>query len=652
MRPTLKHFSMHGKTLLLITAVMIAASLASYAARPKKTKSIQVTNEGNTTYYYKVGKTIKKISSGSSKSFPLKGLKSVKITAGKSKSGNAVSGTKISFPTLSISEAKADPVIRTNPATGQLTGSTMALTSPSVAPGTSPSVAPGQDVRRLDQGVNWTSRDWNTFYTTDQGSQIMPYSWMKALREPNGGLFLRDSMTRYGFLPNDKSVSNPEALPVGFLVASHNSPTKNFSMTCAACHTREITVNETNFRIDGGPAFINMHAFMKDMIQSVDHLLNNELAFRNFQRAVQTPSDELRNQLQQWYDLNNLVVGQALPTQSWGIARLDALNLIINRGTGGNIGAQSANYLIPANVAVADKPVRYPFLWNSDKQDLTQWAGTTVNGNKQYAMSRNTGEVCGVFGFLHPVGGQPPTDFLTENSVNFSGLAVIGDLTPKIGPPKYPWSIDTSKASLGGQLYQMHCASCHGIELGDPRPPVYDTWRTQVHKVHTDNYYWHTLNRTASSSGVLTGFVFGNQTVAATGAGSLFLTKVLTNTALTQRFPEIKLSITPPTHPPGSYESRVLQGIWAAAPYLHNGSVPTLAELLKPPAERVTSFKVGRNYDIENIGLATTQPIGSSVYETTDASDLSSGNSNAGHEYGTWLSASDKEALLEYLKSL
>lgn len=512
---------------------------------------------------------------------------------------------------------------------------------------TSPTVALGQNVRRLDQGVNWTSRDWNTFYTTDQGSRIMPYSWMKALREPNGGLFLRNSMKRYGFLPNAKSVSNPQALPVGFLVASHNSPTKNFSMTCAACHTREITVNTTNFRIDGGPGFINAHAFMKDMILSVNHLLTNERAFRNFQRAVKTPSAQLRIELQRWYALNNLVMGQALPPQSWGIARLDALNLILNRSTGGSIGEPSANYLIPGNVAVADKPVRFPFLWNSDKQDLTQWAGTAVNGNKQYAMSRNTGEVCGVFGVIHPVGGTPPTDFLAENSVNYTGLAVIGDLTPKIGPPKYPWRIDTGKASLGGQLYQMNCASCHGIEPGSPRPPVTDTWRTLVQNVGTDTYYWQTLNRTASSSGVLTGFVFGNKTVAATGESSLFLSNVLNRTALVQRFPHINLSISAPTAGFGSYESIVLQGIWAAAPYLHNGSVPTLAELLKPASERVTSFKVGRNYDIKNIGLATTQTLGSTVLDTTGL-----GNSNAGHEFGTTLSASDKEALLEYLKSL
>ena len=104
------------KTILLITAVMIAASSATYAA-----KSIKITNEGNQTYFYKVGNTIKKITPGSTKSFPLEGLNRVKITAGTSKSGNGVKGNKITFPVLSISEAKANPFIQTNPVSGQTT---------------------------------------------------------------------------------------------------------------------------------------------------------------------------------------------------------------------------------------------------------------------------------------------------------------------------------------------------------------------------------------------------------------------------------------------------------------------------------------------------------------------------------------------------
>ena len=95
-----------------------------------------------------------------------------------------------------------------------------------------------------------------------------------------------------------------------------------------------------------------------------------------------------------------------------------------------------------------------------------------------------------------------------------------------------------------------------------------------------------------------------------------------------------------------------MQGIWAAAPYLHNGSVPTLAELLKPPAQRVKQFKIGPAYDIINVGLAVEQTAFNQALTTTDCSNLNSGNSNCGHDFGTTLPDSDKKALLEYLKTL
>jgi len=97
---------------------MLAATSATYA---KAAKKIRVTNESDTTYFYKVGNQIKKITPGSTKAFSLAGLKSVKITAGTSKSGNAVKGDKVTFPKLSISEAKANPFIQTNPVSGQTT---------------------------------------------------------------------------------------------------------------------------------------------------------------------------------------------------------------------------------------------------------------------------------------------------------------------------------------------------------------------------------------------------------------------------------------------------------------------------------------------------------------------------------------------------
>jgi hypothetical protein len=100
------------------------------------------------------------------------------------------------------------------------------------------------------------------------------------------------------------------------------------------------------------------------------------------------------------------------------------------------------------------------------------------------------------------------------------------------------------------------------------------------------------------------------------------------------------------------YESRVLEGIWATAPYLHNGSVPTLTDLLKPVAERTPAFKVGPAYDPATVGLATQQTRFNYTYTTTDCSALDSGNSRCGHEFGTKLSADEKKALLEYMKKL
>jgi hypothetical protein len=100
------------------------------------------------------------------------------------------------------------------------------------------------------------------------------------------------------------------------------------------------------------------------------------------------------------------------------------------------------------------------------------------------------------------------------------------------------------------------------------------------------------------------------------------------------------------------YEARVMEGIWAAAPYLHNGSVPTLAELLKPASERVASFEIGPAYDIVNVGLSVEQSKFDYTLNTTDCSDLHSGNSRCGHEYGTQLKPDEKNALLEYLKIL
>ncbi len=103
---------------------------------------------------------------------------------------------------------------------------------------------------------------------------------------------------------------------------------------------------------------------------------------------------------------------------------------------------------------------------------------------------------------------------------------------------------------------------------------------------------------------------------------------------------------------PRAYESRVLHGIWATAPYLHNGSVPNLWELLTPPDQRKPFFMVGsKAYDRVNVGYVTD----SSPFKDGKlvvGSGAEPGNSNAGHDFGKDLTDDDRWALIEYLKQL
>ena len=91
-----------------------------------------------------------------------------------------------------------------------------------------------------------------------------------------------------------------------------------------------------------------------------------------------------------------------------------------------------------------------------------------------------------------------------------------------------------------------------------------------------------------------------------------------------------------------------LEGLWIRAPYLHNGSVPSLYDLLLPPAQRPTQFHVGnQSFDPVHVGYSTEQTSSSVLFDTTKL-----GNGNGGHVYGTTLTDAERYALVEYMKSL
>jgi hypothetical protein len=95
------------------------------------------------------------------------------------------------------------------------------------------------------------------------------------------------------------------------------------------------------------------------------------------------------------------------------------------------------------------------------------------------------------------------------------------------------------------------------------------------------------------------------------------------------------------------YVARPLLGVWATAPYLHNGSVPTLHDLLLPAKDRPKSFPLGhRDFDPVKVGYRANVESPRFTFDTAKE-----GNANTGHEYGTSLSDAQRQALIEYLKT-
>lgn len=572
---------------------------------------------------------------------------------------------------------------------------------------------PGSDVLCLDQGGQWTNGARTDFYSGDQGSTMIPLAWFKALKLAGRDVRLADNMASYGYLPNPFGTNG---LPIGFTAATWKG-TEYAGMTCAACHTRDLVADGKTYRVDGGPAISDFQAFLTDMVDAVGAVLKSDASFAPFAAAVLGPNPSknavkaLRQEVTTWHTRENAMKKHAYGQPDlWGLGRLDAVSMILNRVGGLDMG-KPPTYLIEQNIAVADAPVRYPFLWNAAFQDKTQWPGFAPNGSDFFGLIRNTGEVYGVFATFHPkkILLGLAIDYTTDNSANFKGLLALEDLIDRIGPPRWPFPVsdaDEALAEKGAEVFARDmpggsCASCHdGANPSKvPFAPKGQTiYGTPLVDVGTDTHEHDILVRTIRTAGVLDNrallefflkFKPCKPPYTKCPTGFSLLTLAVANSILWSGaykptiFPGA--DVTPPpsstvpsddlrnslvngfgddsqksdkSKDPGPvYESRVLRGIWAAAPYLHNGSVATLDDLLTPSEQRPVSFKVGPNFDPVRIGLAADQP-GNYMRVTTDCAKgikgqgINSGNSRCGHDFGTQLAPEDRAALLAYLRSL
>ena len=365
-----------------------------------------------------------------------------------------------------------------------------------------------------------------------------------------------------------------------------------------------------------------------------------------------------------------------------------------------------------------DAPVSYPFLWDIAQHDYVQWNGIADNAGLG-PIGRNAGEVIGVFGTLDwkeekrttlssIIGGQSDgiTQVSFDSSINVQNLHRIESHLMKLNSPVWPeeilGEINREKAARGKTLFDEYCEACHArIDREDPNRRIIANM-TKVNFIGTDAAMAKNSFTAQGYSGILrnqyVGLGVGNILLDKQAPVAALLTQATRNVVATpdpdkwffQRWTdwivnlakafyenEIKSSIKHGNYDPdttvnplaslNAYKGRSLNGIWATAPYLHNGSVPTLHDLLLPkkregdPEEgeyRPEQFKVGsREFDPEKVGLKS----GDKGF-TFDTSFP--GNSNAGHEYASGktaqpngeilkpLTKEQKEDLLEYLKTL
>lgn len=328
------------------------------------------------------------------------------------------------------------------------------------------------------------------------------------------------------------------------------------------------------------------------------------------------------------------------------------------------------------------QPGQAPMVWGFKDYDWVEW---TVNTNT--VMERNFTETLGAGATVIL---DPARSSVFESSVPVRNLHDLEWLAYAIDPPRWPEQvfgpIKPDLAATGRALFASRCAGCH--EYGADRRTAGGLIRLRsltLDAVGTDPaaairiacpvpdtgalaippraYTAAEADRLRGCAGVAAGQPFTGNSFARTVQAAVdgIKRKAYATAGVTpaeQRKMEDldrrgqvlwRDTVLEAAAPAGPYAARPLHGIWAAAPYLHNGSVPTLYDLLLPPAQRPKSFALGpRLYDPVRLGFKV-----ETQCERQDCLVDTSrpGDGNGGHLWGTDLTDAERMALLEYLKT-
>jgi mono/diheme cytochrome c family protein len=391
-----------------------------------------------------------------------------------------------------------------------------------------------------------------------------------------------------------------QELPIGFTKKVIGFP--RVANNCASCHTASYrkSPNDNPVFVPTGP----------------NHTLNLQAFFRFAVDCAKDPrfnADEIMSQIALVYDLPFLdkliyryvlipitkkrllerekqfqwVYHKEFPL--WGRGRDDAMNL-------------TKYFLLNWPMDDSIGPTDMPSIWNLKKYQPDKGMLMNLAGDSHDARSVIIDSALGLLAATP----HDAEDF--RKQIDW----LVSYLSEKQAP-KFPFATDAKLAEVGKGVFDANCARCHASERTGTRVPV--------EEVRTDNERLKTWSKKAA--------VESNKVVRNFGIERPGLVE----------------------NEPSGYIAAFLDGIWLRAPYLHNGSVPSLRDLLKPAAERPKVFYRGYDvYDPVNVGFVTEGEEAQRVGTRYDVGERASGNQ--GHEYGTNLSAKEKDALIEYLKTL
>lgn len=482
---------------------------------------------------------------------------------------------------------------------------------------------------------------------------------------------------------------------------------RQLGMNCAACHTANLRYKDKVVRIDGGQGFTNFQKFVSDMDEAIESTAKEQNKMNRLvtkvldlmdgkgdKQKIRDEFEKLRNERAEWRSMNE-------SRFMAGPARVDAFSIIFNQVIARDLG-------IPENHREPVNPVSYPVIWDGPHHDFVQWNGLASNSSSNGGpLARNTGEVLGVFG---KVDLSNTTQVLNGycSTVRRFGLEVMEDWLRELTSPKWPKEVfeagDTAqvilaregKITLGSKVYEKNCIGCHAvINSRDPKREI-KAKLIPTAEVGTDpQFNQNALSWTAKTSiegdkkieGRLTRLKEGRpllsvepavtvlkHVVAGAMAGTVspltctdsvevpgiefaekwaeilkkgLLSKLEKPHVLPDDSPNIDVRMKALKDTLDVYKARPLNGIWSSAPFLHNGSVKNLYELMLPASQRSKTFTVGcEKFDPVNVGVDCA--VGEGVLYDTALP----GNRNMGHEFGAKLTEKDRWALIEYIKTL